>query len=211
MKQGVIFDLDGTLWDSVANVAKAWDEVVQELNPALGRILPEDIRGLFGLSMDIIAVGLFPTLSREEAVKLLDICCARENEYLEQHGGNLYPGLESMLKELQVSYKLFIVSNCQSGYIEGMLRHYGFEHYFTDFECYGNANLPKAENIKRIIERNRISKAVYIGDIQGDYDSAVKAGVPFIHAAYGFGTINELVPRAESVKDLIPLIKEILV
>lgn len=35
---------------------------------------------------------------------------------------------------------------------------------------------------------------MYVGDIQGDYDSSKKAGVKFIHAAYGFGTIDDDVP-----------------
>ena len=36
--------------------------------------------------------------------------------------------------------------------------------------------------------------AVYVGDIQGDYDASMDAGVKFIHAAYGFGTIEDKVP-----------------
>ncbi len=37
--------------------------------------------------------------------------------------------------------------------------------------------------------------AVYVGDIQGDYDASMDAGVKFIHAAYGFGTIEDKVPE----------------
>ena len=48
--------------------------------------------------------------------------------------------------------------------------------------------------IKLIVERNNIDEAVYVGDIQGDYDSSKRAGVKFIHAAYGFGTIDDDVP-----------------
>ena len=71
-----------------------------------------------------------------------------------------------------------------------------------DTECYGNNELEKSENIKLIVERNNIDEAVYVGDIQGDYDSSKKAGVKFIHAAYGFGTIDDDVPAIRKFSEL---------
>ena len=62
--------------------------------------------------------------------------------------------------------------------------------------------LEKSENIKLIVERNNIDEAVYVGDIQGDYDSSKKAGVKFIHAAYGFGTIDDDVPAIRKFSEL---------
>ena len=52
------------------------------------------------------------------------------------------------------------------------------------------------------LERNNIDEAVYVGDIQGDYDSSKKAGVKFIHAAYGFGTIDDDVPAIRKFSEL---------
>ena len=43
---------------------------------------------------------------------------------------------------------------------------------------------------------------MYVGDIQGDYDSSKKAGVKFIHAAYGFGTIDDDVPAIRKFSEL---------
>jgi len=43
---------------------------------------------------------------------------------------------------------------------------------------------------------------VYIGDIQSDYNASREAGVGFIHAAYGFGTINEEVPAISCIAEL---------
>lgn len=50
--------------------------------------------------------------------------------------------------------------------------YHGLGRYFKDTECYGNNELEKSENIKLIVERNNIDEAVYVGDIQGDYDSS---------------------------------------
>ncbi len=209
-KAGIIFDMDGTLWDSAEGVALAWTDVVNKEYDKDRVISTEDIQGVMGRTMDKIAEVLFPELDLESRMSLLQKCCDYENEYLRIHGGILYPQLEETFKVLQENYDLYIVSNCQAGYIEAFLEHYGFEHYFKDIECYGNNGLQKGENIKAIVERNHLQKAVYVGDIQGDYDATMAAGIPFIHAAYGFGTIKQEVPAIQSFIELVDVVKEVL-
>jgi len=110
---------------------------------------------------------------------------------LYEKGGDLYPGLEDALQQLSRHYKLFIVSNCQSGYIEVFFKISKMEHYFAGHQCYGTKGNPKAENIKDIVNDHNLVAPVYIGDTMGDYDSATKAGVPFIFANYGFGKVED--------------------
>lgn len=202
MKTGIIFDMDGTLWDSAENVAKSWNEVVQEEGLDHAEITTADIQSVMGKTMDVIADILFPELDKEKRMHILERCCKHENDYLRVHGGVLYPKLEETLSVLKEKYALYIVSNCQSGYIEAFLDHYGFAEYFLDIECYGNNLLQKGENIRLLAERNGLEKAVYVGDIQGDYDASMQAGVGFIHAAYGFGTIAQPVPEIRSFSEL---------
>ncbi|MCQ2496810.1 MAG: HAD family hydrolase [Lachnospiraceae bacterium] len=209
MKTGLIFDMDGTVWDSSANVALSWAEQVKKSGYCRPDITQKDIMGVMGLTMNRIADILFGDLGIEERMKLLQDCCEYENSYLRIHGGNLYPELENTLAKLAEDNDLFIVSNCQSGYIEAFLDYYGFWKYFKDIECYGNNHFEKGDNISLIVKRNRLQKAYYIGDIQGDYDATMKAGINFIHAAYGFGTINCEVPRLEQFSELPSLLKKI--
>lgn len=61
------------------------------------------------------------------------------------------------------------------------------EACFDDIECWGNNLLSKGENNKLIMKRNRVTRAVYVGDTAGDEESARVAGIPFIFAKYGFG------------------------
>ena len=210
MKPGIIFDMDGTLWDSSEGVAISWTEIVNKEYDKERVITAEDIQGVMGRTMDKIADALFAELSKEERMSLLRKCCDYENEYLKENGGILFPQLEETFKALQKNYDLFIVSNCQAGYIEAFLDHYGFWHYFKDIECYGNNDLPKSENIKKVVERNHLEKAVYVGDIQGDYDATMAAGLPFIHAAYGFGTIAQETAKADSFAELVKVVPEVL-
>ncbi|MGN0435212.1 MAG: HAD family hydrolase [Wujia sp.] len=199
MKNGLIFDMDGTLWDSAKQVAEAWTVVAQRDYPELPVITTEDVKNVMGLTMDKVADKIFPTLVEEKRYKLLDRCGDYENEYLREVGGELYPELRPTMEKLKEKYHLYIVSNCQSGYIEAFLDHYDFRDLFEDIECYGNNGLKKGDNIRNVVERNKLDKAYYVGDIQGDYVASCEAGIGFIHAAYGFGTIAEKVPELEEL------------
>lgn len=209
MKQGIIFDMDGTLWDSAASVAGCWTEVLKDKYDGMRTVTEEDLQSVMGLTMDKLAAALFPNVEDELRMQMLEDCCDAENAYLEKHGAVLYDDLEEVLSQLQKNYHLYIVSNCQSGYIEAFLTYYGFGHYFEDIECYGNNQLKKGDNIRNVVKRNHLDEAVYVGDIQGDYDASVEAEVAFIHAAYGFGTIEQDVARIESLQELPECVKKV--
>jgi len=207
MKTGLIFDMDGTLWDSSENVAASWTEKAKALGYKRPDITKQDIMNVMGLTMDRIADIIFSELPQHERMELLEKCGNYENEYLRKHGGVLYPDLEKTFIRLREKYPLFIVSNCQSGYIEAFLEYYGFGKYFDDIECYGNNLKEKGDNIALLTKRNGLDKAYYIGDIQGDYDATMKAGFDFIHAAYGFGKIDHPVPELMKFSDLPELLE----
>lgn len=208
MKKGIIFDMDGTLWDSAENVAKSWNIAIEESGFIQRTLTVEDIKGVMGKTMDVIAKILFPELSEIQRVLLLESCCRKENDYLRQHGGTLYDGVEELFLKLREKYHVSIVSNCQGGYIEAFLDYYKLGDLVDDFECYGKTLKQKGDNIKLVVERNQLKEAIYVGDIQGDYDSSMEAGVGFVHAAYGFGTIREEVAAINSLSELPGLLEK---
>lgn len=188
MLEAILFDLDGTLWSSSPEICIAWNHVLNR-HPELhrGPITEEELASCFGLPMTEIARKLFPELQEEKKQDLMDECCEEEERYLSEHGGTLFPQLEETLAKLKETYRLFIVSNCQSGYIECFLKAHRLEKYFDDIQCWGDHKVSKGENNKVIMQRNGITKAVYVGDTSGDEESARVAGIPFIFASYGFG------------------------
>lgn len=217
MKKGIIFDMDGTVWDSAQNVAKSWDIMVKEAGYTDKSITTQDIQSVMGKPMDEIANILFPfTAVGDERNAIRKACEEYELVYLAEHGGQVYPRVfETWAKLKEMGYHLYIVSNCQSGYIEAFLTYFGLTvgeetSLIEDIECYGNNLLQKDENISLIVKRNNLDAATYVGDIQGDYNSTVKAGLPFIHAAYGFGTINAEVARIETFSDLIKVVPTVI-
>ena len=202
MKKGILFDLDGTLWDSGEGVAISWNLALEKQGRP-ERIDEAYIHSVMGMTMDAIAHDMLPGEAPEEAERILELCMQMENDYLREHGGILFEGLEKTLKTLKErGYFLGIVSNCQEGYIEAFLGYNRLEKYFDDTENFGHTRHGKGYNIRLVAERNGLDHVTYLGDTRGDYDAAMEAGVSFLHAAYGFGQVPEGTPAIRDLREL---------
>ena len=189
---GLILDVDGTIWNTTAVVARAWNTAIEKYFPEVKRVDSEILKGQFGKTMDVIADNLFPSLDREQKNFLIARCADEEQKTLLENEEDLtYPNVIETIKNISQKIPVFIVSNCQSGYIEVVMKKNSIEKYIADFECFGNTGLEKSENISLLVKRNNLKSAVYVGDTQGDCDSCEKARVPFIWASYGFGKIEK--------------------
>lgn len=196
-----IFDLDGTLWDASSTCTKAWNTALTELN--FEHTLEDDfIRSVSGLKIEKIFERHFPFIPKEQHRTLIDRYRMHERNYMKQFGGNLFPHTKKVLTELHKHYKLFIVSNCSSGYIENFLAFHRFQNLFTDFESSGNTGLSKTENIQLIITRNKLKAPIYVGDTVWDKEAANTANIPFIYAAYGFGKVDDTEYKINKIVEL---------
>lgn len=187
---GIIFDVDGTLWDSREVVAKSWNQAIEDTTNLDVRVNAEQLKGLFGKPLDEIMDVLFPMLNIEEKDTLKTKLYEYEHALIANEPCIWYEGMAEGIMELAKEHKLFIVSNCQAGYIEAFLSATKLGEYITDFTCPGETGLLKGDNLKIIMERNQLKSAIYIGDTQGDADACKIANIPIIYASYGFGTIE---------------------
>lgn len=207
--KAIIFDVDGTLWDSTDEVAVSWNQVLEK-HPTINKTLTgPELEKEFGKPLEEIMQDLFPELSPEERIPLQEQLYLYENLWMETAPCRIYDQMPETIQELSKTHKLFIVSNCQSGYIEAFLKNTGLGKYFTDYTCPGDTGKLKADNIRIIMERNNLSDAVYVGDTQGDADACKKAGIPMIYAAYGFGEVNDYYKKIQCFSELPDMIKEI--
>jgi phosphoglycolate phosphatase len=202
--QNIIFDVDGTLWNTTEVVAKAWNRAITELGGTVAYITSTVLKREFGKPMDLIANNLFYDASEKQRELLLKKCCEYEHDDLSENMDNLlFSEVKETLEKLSEKCSLFIVSNCQSGYIELFMKKVGIEKYITDYECFGDTGKSKGENIKLVIERNKLDDVVYVGDTLGDYEASVFAGVPFIFAKYGFGNVPACDFAISSIRQLL--------
>ncbi|MCF0133941.1 MAG: HAD family hydrolase [Blautia sp.] len=201
----IIFDVDGTLWNSTEIIAKAWTDCVRKEYQLDMTITPEMLMSVFGQLLPDIAKKIFPRLSEDMQLEVIEACCDAEHRALLKTCAPLYKNLEYVLKELSKSYPLYIVSNCQAGYIEVFLESTGFGHYFSGHLCPGDTGMAKADNIRKIVADNGLSDPVYVGDTDGDHNACKKSGVPFIFAAYGFGQTEHPDYVIQEPEDLLKL------
>jgi phosphoglycolate phosphatase len=192
---GIVFDLDGTLWDTTETVAAAWDSAVRREHPGNPPVTRAAIAAVMGFSHARLVERLLPAFASAERERLAALCYAEEERRLRAAGGSLYPGVADGLAALARRHALFIVSNCQRGYIETFLDVTGLRGRFRDHECHGRTGQSKAENLAALIRRNRLAAPWFVGDTEGDEAAAQASGVPFLHAAYGFGAASRPIAR----------------
>jgi len=207
-----ILDIDGTLWDSTGVVAVGWNRALKEAAvPELKDLVitADSLKKEFGKPMDVIADDLFGPIDADKKADLLKLCCKYEHEAIVNNTKDItFPGVRETLRTLANSGKctLYIVSNCQNGYIELVMKKNGITDIIHDFECFGHTGLQKDENIKLVIERNKLNDVYYVGDTAGDFEASRKAGVKFIFASYGFGTVDGADYVIKQFADLLKLV-----
>lgn len=204
--ESLIFDIDGTLWDSRALVAEGYN--IQLRQEGLEHLCTsaEQLKPLFGRVMREIADILFGSIPESERYALMERCMATENNYLHTQPCQIgYPNVKQTLQALGKKHRLFIVSNSQCGYPELCIQKLGLDGLFEGHLCYGDTGTCKGETILRLMKEHNITSACYIGDTQGDQDAAEQAGLPFIYCAYGFGSSSRCYRAIARFEDLLAL------
>lgn len=95
----IIFDLDGTLWNSSKPICEAWNIILKRHKEITRKpITIEELGGCMGLPMYDIAAKLFPQEKENVRNALMDELCEFENGYLEEKGGVLFPKAERNIR-----------------------------------------------------------------------------------------------------------------
>lgn len=207
--ESIIFDIDGTLWDSRTLVAEGYNIQLRKEGMGSRCVTAAALRPLFGKVMTEIADALFADLAPAERYALMERCMETENRYLHENECRIgYPGVRDTMASLAKRHRLFIVSNSQQGYPELCVEKLGLADVITGHLCFGDTGTDKGSTIRVLMEKYGISSAVYVGDTQGDMEASYAAGLPFVWADYGFGTPERYDARISSFADLLDLERE---
>ena len=204
--ESLIFDIDGTLWDSRGLVAEGWNARLRIEGLDRLCMTVEDLTPLFGKTSKDLADVLFAAIPEEDRMPLMERCMDHELNYLwEQECKVGYPGVKETLEELAKKHRLFIVSNSQAGYPQVCIEKLGLSHLIRGHLCFGDTGVCKGETIKKLMADHNIASACYIGDTQGDADAAAMAGLPFVYCAYGFGNVEQYWKKLDRFEALLEL------
>ncbi len=204
--ESLIFDIDGTLWDSRALVAEGYNIQLTEEGLSQLCVTAEDLKPLFGKVMTEIADVILASIPAEERYALMERCMETENRYLHDNPCQIgYPGVTETVAQLSRKYRLFIVSNSQCGYPELCIDKLGLTPYIEGHLCFGDTGTSKGKTIRTLMAKHNIGSCAYVGDTQGDYEATVEAEIPFIWCTYGFGTPESYAEKVDRFEDLLNL------
>ena len=204
--ESLIFDIDGTLWDSRELVAQGYNVQLQQEGLEHLCVNAEILKTVFGKINTEIAEILFASLPEADRYPLLERCMEQENEILHKDECRIgYPKVKETLEKLREKHRLFIVSNSQCGYPELCMEKLGIRQLFSGYLCFGQTLTCKGETIKKLMKDYNITSACYIGDTQGDLEASELAGIPFVFCTFGFGDPKTYWKKIDSFEQLLEL------
>jgi pyrophosphatase PpaX len=178
---GFIFDLDGTLGDTLPVCFQAFRRTF-EIHLGITYTDP-DIRAMFGPSEEGVFQRLLPECWQECLATFLEAY-----EHAHQELATDFPEMGRVLEALQgLGLRLAIVTGKGPSSAAISLRYRGLASYFEVMEAGSPAGGVKAEAIGRVLKRWGLSseQVVYVGDTISDMRAARQAGVHAIGAAWG--------------------------
>jgi len=181
----LIFDLDGTLWNSNESCVKGWNSVLEKLDYK-DRITVQGMDLITGKSVDECIDILLPGI-KEKHNDITELITISEKEAIEKSGASIYPDVLEKTIDLSSYFKIFIASNCQESYLLKFIEYSDLAPVLSGWDCYGSSKTEKHLMISNIKRKNNIQRAVYIGDTAYDKESAELSGSDFIQVTYGFG------------------------
>ena len=128
--ESLIFDIDGTLWDSRSIIVEGYNQVLTAAGHEDLCVTAEDLKRLFGKTMKEIADIMLTTLPEEERYPLMEKCIDTGDARLLDDPCDIgYPGVVETLEELSKRYPMVLVTNFY-GNMPVVLKEFGLERYF---------------------------------------------------------------------------------
>ena len=203
----IIFDLDGTLWNTLNATYEGVNEIFLKNN--LEPLSKEHIAKGMGLNFSDIAKHYMPKLDKEIREQIMNQIIVKTREIILEKGANFYDGVNDIIINLSKKYKLGIVTNNNDEYVKTFLKVSNLEEYFNSYIGAASYNIEKNEAIKKLLDENNVTKGIYVGDTEKDMIESEKAGAIFIYAKYGFDKNLNSKYAINDIKELPDLINKI--
>ena len=192
-----IFDLDGVLIDSAHMMEQSWNTCM--LEHELTQPFSEYFKHIGKPFRDIMKEL---NVENVEAVKhTYDKASLELMEYCLE----FYDGVEDTLKEIKKNSKIAVVTSKTAERTNVILDHLDVEFDYVVSPKKGLRGKPAPDQILFCLAMTQTDPkdAVYIGDMQVDYEAATRAGIDFIHANYGYGKCDHSVKSIENLNSLL--------
>ena len=193
-KKTIIFDLDGTLLDSIEDIAISMNKVLKELNLPIHKI--EDYKYFVGSGVDVLVENALKE-SSQDMKKEVSARFKKEYDQKLHENTKPYEGIYELLDELKkLDYNLAVLSNKPHDftvqYVDYLFKDYGLKEVHGQKvevprkpDPIGAINIAKALNIP-------CEEIFFVGDTLVDMKTAKSAGMKAIGVLWGFRDEKEL-------------------
>lgn len=182
MKTGVIFDLDGTLLDTLDDLADAVNHTMEVYGYPKHSL--SYVRSIVGNGVRNLVMLALP----EDQQHRTDEILPHYREYYNAHSQDKtrpYAGIVEALQALSRDYAVAVVSNKPDGMVKALCR-----EFFGDIYALGeDPSLPRKPAPDMIYKAMRdmgVERCIYVGDSDVDIKTARNAGVPCLSVLWGF-------------------------
>jgi len=208
MKRLIVYDLDGTLVDTLEDIAQAANHMLRELGAV--PLPASEIRPFVGRGLQELVKGCLRTDDPAQAERGSKIYRAYYTQHLVEHS-RLYPGAREVLDHFRPRAQA-VISNKPNPYSSDILRALGVAGYFIRVVG-GDSEYPRKpdpSSIRAIMEQAGVSprETLFIGDSPIDVETGRSAGIVTIAVTHGFSDEEEL--RAAAPDVLVPSFPELL-
>ena len=212
MRNLIIFDLDGTLIDTRADLAYSTNLTRKDFG--LDELPQQQIAGYVGNGLRKLIERSFPGSSPEEINRAIERFKVHYSENLVVKT-EFYPGVPDGLKKLSAAgHYLAVLSNKPGFWVREIIDHFRLSSLFIALVGGGDsaAMKPEPDGIKDIVStaekagfRNSSRNVFMVGDHHTDLLAAANAGITSIFCSYGYGSRSGEVYdiEAKSFKEVV--------
>lgn len=210
MLQSLIFDMDGTLFQTEKILELSLDDTFNHLRSLnlWDTVTPIDkYREIMGVPLPKVWEALLPNHSNEIREQTDAYFLERLVENIRNGKGALYSNVEEVFSYLKENnYFIYIASNGLTEYLQAIVSYYNLDNWVTEtFSIQQIQTLNKGDLVKTIIKKYDIKRAAVIGDRLSDINAAKDNGLIAIGCNFDFAQEDELAQADFVINDLMEL------
>ncbi|MDN4607687.1 HAD family hydrolase [Sporosarcina highlanderae] len=210
MSQAIIFDMDGTLFQTDTILELALEDTFEHLRSMdkWNTMTPiEKYREIMGVPLPKVWETLLPNHSNEERDYTDAFFLKRLLENISIGRGALYPNVKEVFSYLKGNnYSIYIASNGLTEYLRAIASYYNLDNWVTEmFSIQQIDSLNKSELVHSIIKKYGITNGAVVGDRLSDINAAKENGLIAVGCNFDFAREDELAHADLVIDDLIEI------